>query len=225
MVPRAWCLVPWAACLVLSSQAAFAQTKEPLPWFAIDLHAGSVGLPTAEGWIPAVSADTEIPGRAWGVSGGATIYPMRLGIFTFGFGASLSTAKGKSESLTITTGSGATATTRVTPIVRTGVVHVIPQLSINFGHKLGWSYLSAGVGRTRVDSSADAVGTTPQIIVPTAWNQTLNFGGGARWFMKPRLGAGFDVRFIKLGSRGATAELPSARRTQMITFSAGISIQ
>ena len=204
---------------------AIAQTKEPLPRFAIDLHAGSVGLPTAEGWVPAVSADTEIPGRAWGVSGGATIYPLRLGIFTFGFGATLSTARGKSESLTITTGSGATATTRVTPIVRTGVVHVIPQVSMNFGHKLGWSYLSAGVGRTRVDSSADAAGTTPQSIVPAAWNQALNFGGGARWFMKPRLGAGFDVRFIKLGSRGATAVLPSARRTQMITFSAGISIQ
>jgi len=213
-----------AAALFMAAPA-IAQTNEPPPRFAIDLHAGSVGLPTAEGWIPAVSADTEIPGRAWGVSGGATIYPMRLGIFTFGLGASLSRATGKSESLTITTGSGATATTRVTPIVRTGVVHVIPQLSINFGHKLGWSYLSAGVGRTKVDSRADAVGATPQITVPAAWNQALNFGGGARWFMKPRLGAGFDVRFIKLGSRGATAELPSARRTQMITFSAGISIQ
>jgi hypothetical protein len=99
------------------------------------------------------------------------------------------------------------------------------EISIKFGHKLGSSYLSAGVGRTKVDSRADRVATSPQIVVPAAWNQALNFGGGARWFMKPRLGAGFDVRFIKLGSRGATAVLPSARRTQMITFSAGISIQ
>jgi hypothetical protein len=157
-----------------------------------------------------VPSDTEIPGRAWGVSGAATVYPFRLGIVTFGFGAAVSTAKGKGA---------------LTPVIRTGVVHVIPQLSINFGHRLGWSYLSAGVGRTRVDSGADATATNPQIIVPAAWNQALNFGGGARWFMKPRLGAGFDVRFIKLGSRGATATLPSARRTQMITFSAGISIQ
>jgi hypothetical protein len=213
------------AAASLMAVPAIAQTKEPLPRFAIDLHAGSVGLPTAEGWVPAVSADTEIPGRVWGVSGGATIYPLRLGIFTFGFGATLSTATGKSESLTLTTGSGATATTRVTPIVRTGVVHVIPQVSMNFGHKLGWSYLSAGVGRTKVDSSADAVGTTPPVVVPAAWNQALNFGGGARWFMKPRLGAGFDVRFIKLGSRGASGDIPSARRMQMISVSAGISIQ
>ena len=35
----------------------------------------------------------------------------------------------------------------------------MPQLSINFGHKLGWSYLSAGYGATKVTSSIDAVGT------------------------------------------------------------------
>jgi hypothetical protein len=76
-----------------------------------------------------------------------------------------------------------------------------------------------------VSSSADATPTTAAIIVPDAWNQALNFGGGARWFMKPHLGASFDVRFVKLGSRGETATLPSARRTQMITVSVGISIQ
>ena len=195
------------AAALLAAAPAIAQTKEPIPLFAIDLHAGSVGLPTAEGWIPAVPSTTKVPGRAWGVSGAATIYPLRLGIFTFGLGASLATATGRGE------------------VVETGVVHVIPQVSINFGHKLGWSYLSAGVGRTKVDSSAGAVGTSPPVTVPAAWHQALNFGGGARWFMRPRLGAGFDVRFIKLGSRGATAVLPSARRTQMVTFSAGISIQ
>jgi hypothetical protein len=30
---------------------------------------------------------------------------------------------------------------------------------------------------------------------------------------------------VKLGSRGASGLIPSAKRTQMITFSAGISIQ
>ena len=205
---------------------AIAQTKEPLPWFAIDLHAASVGLPTAEGWIPVpVIGDTPLPGRGFGAAAGATVYPLRLGIATFGVGVAISTGKGKGEALTITTGSGSTAVTTVTPVFRTQALNIIPQLSINFGHKLGWSYLSAGLGTTRIGASADATPTLPQVILPEAWNQALNFGGGARWFMRPRLGAGFDVRFVKLGSRGATAELPSARRTQMITFSAGISIQ
>lgn len=238
MAPGASCLVPGAACrlrtgllaamvlLLFAAGPATAQTDERLPWFAFDLHAASVGLPTAEGWIPVpVIGDTPLPGRGFGLAGGATVYPLRIGIITVGAGASFSTAKGKGESLTITTGSGATAVTTVTPIFRTQVVNVIPQISINFGHKLGWSYLSAGLGSTRVTSSGDAVGTTPQVVVPETWNRAINFGGGARWFMKDHLGAGFDVRFVKLGSRAASGSIPAARRTQMITFSAGISIQ
>jgi len=213
------------AVLLFSAVPALAQTRERIPLFAVDLQPGTIGLPQAEGWVPEVPDDTELPGRAWGVSGGATVYPFRLGIFTFGFGASISTARGKGESLTITSGSGSTATTRVTPIVRTGVTNLIPQVSINFGHKLGWSYLSAGVGTTKVSSSADATTTTPQVIVPDSWNGTTNFGGGARWFMKPHLGASFDVRFVKLASRGATDTLPAAKRTQQWTISVGISIQ
>jgi hypothetical protein len=212
-------------CLLLAAPSAHAQTRERLPWFAVDLHAGPVGLPGAEGWVPVVPDDTDIPGRAWGPSAAFTVYPIRLGILTVGVGAGFSTGKGKGESFTIITGSGETAQSRVTPIVRTQVINLTPQLSMNFGHKLGWSYLSAGLGRSKVDSSADAVGTTPQRIVPSAWNSALNFGGGARWFMKPRLGASFDVRFVKLGSRAASGEIPAARRAQMITFSAGISVQ
>ncbi len=231
-VPRAWCLVPrlvpvrvLVLVLVLPA-AAMAQTRERLPLFAVDLHGASVGLPTAEGWIPVpVSGDTPLPGRGFGVSGAATVYPLKLGIMTFGFGAAISTGSGSGEALTITTGSGSSAVTVVTPVFRTQAINVIPQVSINFGHKLGWSYLSAGIGATKISASADASPTTPQVTLPDTWNQALNFGGGARWFMKPRLGAGFDVRFVKLGSRAASGDIPAAKRTQMITFSAGITIQ
>lgn len=219
-------LTAWLAVLTVAVVApAAAQTREPLPWFAADLHAATVGLPQAEGWVPDVSADTVLPGRNWGLSAGVTVYPFRIGPITFGVGASLITAKGSGESLTITTGSRTTATTRVTPVVHTGMTSLVPQLSINFGRKLGWSYLSAGLGRSKVSSRSDGVGATPGTVVPDAWNSALNFGGGARWFMKPRLGAGFDVRFVKLASRSPTAALPAAKRTQVWTISAGISIQ
>ncbi len=211
--------------ILLTALPAGAQTPDRLPWFAIDAHAATVGLPQAEGWVPAVSADTELPGRNWGLSTGATVYPLRLGLVTFGAGASVIVGKGSSQSLTITTGSGATATTRTTPVVHTGITSLVPQVSINFGRKLGWSYLSAGLGVSKVTSRADAVDSTPATAVPDSWNSALNFGGGARWFMKPRLGAGFDVRFVKLGSRSATATLPAAKRTQVWNISAGISIQ
>ena len=203
-----------------------AQTAERLPWFAVDLHGAWVGLPTAEGWVPPLSATTPLPGRGWGLAGGATVYPVKLGVATLGLGLSLATGKGSSDPLTATTGSGSTAqTTETTATVTTRITSVLPQLSINFGHKLGWSYLSAGYGRTKVASSSAAFGSLAAITVPEAWNAALNFGGGARWFMKPHLGASFDVRFTKLSSRGATDVLPSAKRTQMITLSVGISIQ
>jgi hypothetical protein len=217
---------PFAVVLMLlAAVPAAAQTDERLPWFAVDVHAATVGLPQAEGWVPAVSAGTELPGRNWGLSAGATVYPLRAGIFTFGIGASLITGKGRSESLTTPGGTGENTSTAVTPVVHTAITSLVPQVSINFGRRLGWSYLSAGVGRSKVSSSADAIGATPGIEVPESWTQALNFGGGARWFMKPRIGAGFDVRFIKLGSRSGTATLPSARRTQLWNISAGISIQ
>jgi hypothetical protein len=216
---------PLVVLMLLAAVPAAAQTREPLPLFAVDLHAATVGLPQAEGWVPVVTADTALPGRNWGVSAGATVYPLRLGLITFGVGASVIRGKGTSDSLTVVTGSGPTATTRVTPAVHTAITSLVPQLSINFGHQLGWSYLSAGLGRSKVSSFSDAVGSTPGTEVPEAWNQALNFGGGARWFMKPHLGAGFDVRFVKLGSRGATGTLPAAKRTQVWSISAGISIQ
>jgi len=211
--------------LVVSAPAWAQAPKENLPRFAIDLHAGKVGLPTAAGWVPVVSADTPLPGRAWGLAGGANIYLAKVGVITLGAGLQLATGRGTGGALSITTGSGATAITFVTPIVRTQVTSVLPQISMNFGHKLGWSYLSAGYGRTKVSSSSSAVGTVPGATVPEAWNPAINFGGGAKWFMKPHLGASFDVRFTKLSSRGATATLTSAKRTQMVTMAVGVSIQ
>ena len=213
------------AAILLIAGPAYAQTREPLPWFVIDAHAATVGLPQAEGWVPEVADNTELPGRSWGLSAGATVYPFRLGLITFGAGASVIIGKGSGESLTITEGTGSSTTTRITPAVHTGITSVVPQVSINFGRKQGWSYLSAGLGVSRVTSRADAVGSTPAVEMPAEWNSAINFGGGARWFMKPRLGAGFDVRFVKLGSRSATATLPAAKRTQVWNISAGISIQ
>ncbi|MFA5911516.1 MAG: hypothetical protein WC815_22290 [Vicinamibacterales bacterium] len=219
-------LAAMVALALLAAAPVSAQTSERLPWFAVDLHGAWVGLPTAEGWVPPLSATTPLPGRGWGLAGGATVYPLKLGVATFGLGVSLATGKGSSDPLTSTTGSGSTEkTTQTTTSVTTQITSVLPQLSINFGHKLGWSYLSAGYGRTKVASSSEAFGSLAAITVPEAWNAALNFGGGARWFMKPHLGASFDVRFTKLSSRGATDLLPSARRTQMITLSVGISIQ
>lgn len=209
---------------LLVSVPASAQPPERLPWFALDLHGAWVGLPTAEGWVPTVTETTPRPGRAWGVAGGATVYPLKMGIITLGLGVSMHTGQSTSDPL-ISTATATTPAVPTTTTVTTQITSMLPQVSINFGHKLGWSYLSAGYGRSKVVSRSEAFGTTPAQAVPEAWNGAINFGGGARWFMKPHLGAGFDARFTKLGSRAATEVLPAAKRTQMFTLSVGISIQ
>src|SRR3954471_18535779 len=99
---------------LLTAAPAGAQNRERLAWVAVDAHAATVGLPQAEGWVPVVSADTKLPGRNWGIAGGGTAYPFRLGLVTFGVGASIIRGSGTGESFTITTGTGASATTRVT---------------------------------------------------------------------------------------------------------------
>ncbi len=212
--------------LLVCAPAAAQAPKEGLPRFAADLHGAWVGLPTAEGWIPVVTEDTVVPGRALGVSGGATVYLFKLGAMTFGVGVQLARGKGTGEPPVVETAPGAPPPPApTTPNVTTQVTNVMPHVSMNFGHKFGWSYLSAGYGRTKVSSSTSDVGTVPGVIIPESWNPALNFGGGAKWFMKRHLGASFDVRFTKLGSRAATDVLPSAKRTQFITMSVGISIQ
>jgi hypothetical protein len=213
------------AVLLAAIPAAAQAPKEPLPRFAIDLHGALVGLPTAEGWVPVVSADTPLPGRPWGLAGGASVYLFKLGVATIGVGAHIARGSGSGELPVVPTAPGAPPAVPTLPIVTTEVLSLLPQVSFNFGHKFGWSYLSAGYGRTRVSSSRAPVGTVPGEVFPEAWNPALNFGGGAKWFMKRHLGASFDVRFTKLSSRGATALLPSAKRTQIVTISVGISIQ
>ena len=202
-----------------------AQASEPLPRFAIDLYGVWAGLPTSAGWVPPVAADTPLPAKGFGVSAGGYMYLVRFGLATLGAGASVLMAQGQGQPKAPISATGTTTTRAATAIVTTRTTSVSPQLSLNFGHRLGWSYLSAGYGVTKVDSTSTAVGTTPAMTAPDGWNPALNFGGGARWFMKDHLGAGFDVRWNKLSSRATTATVPGAKRTQLFSIAIGITLQ
>jgi opacity protein-like surface antigen len=235
--------------VVATVTTATAQTKDPLPRFVVDAQGLFGGMPTTDGWVPAVPADTPIPGHGLGIGGGVHVYLLKLGLATFGIGGSAVMVR-KAGSPLMTTAGVAT-----TPAVTTSVTSVNPQISINFGHRLGWSYLSAGYSSAKVKSSSTAFTTPPPTTPPTTtpptttpptttpppttpantipaatapemWNPGFNYGGGARWFMKPHLAASFDVRFVQLSSRAATAQNPVfALRSKMVNFMVGISIQ
>lgn len=214
------CVFVCAVAIVATADTSFAQAKEPIGWFVLDLRAASVGLPAVAGWTPVVPENTQVPARALGAEAGAHVYLLRLPGITFGLGATLLT--GRSTSSPPPPG----GTPQTIPEVTTKLRSIVPQVSMNFGHSMGWSYLSVGLGRTRVESQATlSAGTITFIPRDSGWIKTLNYGGGARWFINDHLGVGFDLRWHKLSIVSATATRPGAPRASLLTAAAGLVLK
>jgi hypothetical protein len=213
------------AMLIAAATPAFAQrVRDPIGWFVVDVRGTTAGLPGDPGWTPAVPTDTEVPSRGIGVDLGAHVYVLRFRRVAIGVGGTWDTARSRTSPPELA--EGAPATTVRPPSVTTRVTSLTPQVSLNFGHALGWSYLSAGLGRTRVESSAEATSGTAQYVpVDSGWTKALNYGGGARWFINDHVGVGFDLRWYKLSIVEASATSPGAPRASLLTAAVGISLK
>ncbi|MBJ83876.1 MAG: hypothetical protein CL462_13335, partial [Acidimicrobiaceae bacterium] len=104
------------------------------------------------------------------------------------------------------------------PTVKTRFTAVSPQLSFNFGDGDGWSYLSGGLGTSRMTVYKDQ---------PTLPEQrsagTLNYGGGARWFVRPGLALSLDIRIFAISPVEATDTEPGSPRMTRMAFNIGAS--
>jgi hypothetical protein len=219
MIGRPAALAAVAAGLLTAGVSA-AQTGDPIPRFVADVRGAAVGLPTATGWTPVVPVDTVVPSRALGVDVGAHARLMRLGPATLGVGAALVTARGT------TSPEAAESETVAGPEVSTRLTSIAPQLSLNFGRRLGWSYVGAGFGWAKVSSEASAPAAAGlPASVEHEWSGALNFGGGARWFVNDHLGVGFDLRWHRLASVAGTATRPPAPRETLFVVGVGVSLQ
>lgn len=217
MMPR---LIACAIIVLACATASAAQTQEPIGPFAIDVRGVSAGLPTAEGWTPAVPAGTVLPSRGLGIEVGGHVYVLRRRTMAVGIGATLLTGRGTS------TPEGGEAGPPSLPDLSTRVRSLVPQLSLNFGHSLGWSYLSAGLGKTRVESAATLAGPQPASAErASGWVNTLNFGGGARWFLTDHVGIGFDLRWHKLSAVPADPVHPGAPRATLFVAGGGVVLK
>ena len=106
-----------------------------------------------------------------------------------------------------------------------------PQISFNFGSREGCSYLIVGAG------TADIVTRTTGVLPgkrETGRLNSLNFGAGARWFIRSHLGVGFDVRMYTMSAGSATDVSPPASgevtptptpRLRMLSVGAGFSVR
>jgi hypothetical protein len=193
------------------SAAAAAQTAtadRPGP-FVIDVRGTTISLPQDPGFYPPVSSTTAVPSQAWGIDVGAHVYPLQLGAARLGIGGMLLRARG-------------TASLEDLPTVAALLTTVAPQVSVNFGSRAGWSYLSAGMGRATMTTRISAAGTAPARLVDSGARSSMNFGGGARWFARSHLAFTFDVRFHMVRSGGDATPTPG---TTQVAVSAGISLR
>jgi hypothetical protein len=161
----------------LAGHAAAQAPEPPGPW-VLDVRGVTSSLPSGAMFHPAVSEETVIPSRGYGLDVGAHVYLLSLGPARFGLGADYLHLRG-------TAGPVAVRARALTP-----------QLSVNFGTTSGWSYLSGGVGSAWVRSTVGT--TTGEASRDSGGVTTTNYGAGARWFLTPHLGVGFDVRWHRL---------------------------
>ena len=202
-----------AALLIAVTQAAAQTTSPPGPW-VLDVRGATTPVPTDAGFYPLL-ATTSVPSRGFGADVGAHVYLVSIGLARIGIGASFvrvrSTAVGPvvavdEEDAIEGPGQRLTLTMQM----------IAPQVSANFGSRDGWSYLSAGVGTASITTEAADVMPGRQ---ESGRLRSVNFGGGARWFIRPRLAIGFDLRAHRIAAGSATP------KTALFAVSAGLSFR
>ena len=213
------------AALLLLPASAHAQDPvpppildEPIGPFVIDARgvmarfkqdptiAAAIGVPS-----------TELPTRGLGLTVGGHVYPIRTRNFAFGLGAELLLRARGSHTVPPTEEDGPEG-----PTIVARMNAVSPQVSLNFGRRNGWSYLSGGIGwaslRTFVEDDSLAED-------PSDRRRALNYGGGARWFARKHLAFTFDLRFYNISAEDPAATALPLPRTTLMVFSAGVSVR
>lgn len=219
-MPRTAAAIVFAIAVLLPA-ASSAQGTAPGP-YVIDLRGAMSSAPGGGSFYPPVPTAIRVPQRAFGFGAGAHLYPFRVGVARLGFGVDLMRARG-----TAATEATATDTESTAAAASTGTFHaamtvttIAPQVSFNFGSHEGWSYLSGGYGVSTTHGEVNVpVSTEGEAGRRDSRTPTLNFGGGARWFLRDHFAVGFDVRFHRLV---ATDAAPS---TQIVGLSVGLSLR
>jgi hypothetical protein len=206
--------------VVCAANAASAQVQdEPIPRFGADAR-GTLGSFKATAGIASAAgvAKTDLPTRGMGLVGGAHFYALHTRKITVGIGGELLLSRGSRRPPAAT---DATDTTTTLPATRTHFSAISPQLSLNFGARNGWSYISGGLGWATFYVDREDQPLTES----HPRTKSLNYGGGARWFIKKHLALSVDLRFYALSPREPTETAPAMPRTKSMVFSAGLGFR
>ena len=205
-------------CLAFAAPAA-AQQKEPLPRFAADVR----GMFSRHKVEPDIAKglgveNANLPVKSFGLVGGAHVYALRGRKVTMGLGGNIVLARG-SRTLDLLAEDGVTTTK--SPTVRRHFTAFSPEISLNFGHRNGWSYISGGMfGRAKL--YADRL-DQPASEAPA--RKAINYGGGARWFTTDHIALSVDFRWYSVAEQPQTAGVVFQPATTLLVLSAGIAIK
>jgi hypothetical protein len=239
-VPRLAAAIVVAIIALLMPSSAVAQASPPSrpgP-YVIDIRAPMSGLPSTSAFHPAMPAGTLVPKRGFGLGLGGHIYLARLGVARVGVGVDVLRVRGASATpaaattiTTTTTSSTASSTTPRSALsavdridVATTMTAIAPQVSFNFGTREGWSYLSGGYGAAELRTAASGTPLGPPpgkvtLVRDEGRAAAINYGGGARWFIRGHMAIGFDLRFHRVAAIGTRPA------TKLTVVSVGLSVR
>jgi hypothetical protein len=190
--------------------------REPIGPFAADARVALPNFPDDAAIATALGVTEEnLPGRGLGISAGVHFYPARIRRVALGLGAELLLSRA-SRTLEPAQEGGPDG-----PTVNARFSALSPQISLNFGSRRGWSYLSGGIGWGNFTVEPE----TAPVASPDGRLRTLNYGGGARWFAKEHLAFTFDLRFHRINAQEASLGRPAYPQSRMMILSAGISVK
>ena len=204
---------------LLQSGAALAQQEDPIAPFVIDVHGAFMSLDAAGSAFPLGLEKAQLPSNGLGLDIGAHVYPLRGRVVSLGVGASLLFVRA-SKAPEVLEDAEPDPTD---PTVRTRIKAISPQVSLNFGSRRGYSYVSAGIGTmTRAIDASE--GVLLNEVTGDTHARTLNYGGGARWFASSHVAFSFDLRFYRVAAQEATTSSVSLPQQRFFVGSVGISI-
>jgi hypothetical protein len=195
-----------AAFLASASPAAAQAPSRPGPW-TLDFRGVTSPVPEDQAFYPRLDPSARIPERGFGIDAGAHVYVLNVGMSRLGLGAQFINVRAVTEPLVSSTTTGTGTPAAAGQSVQLDLRIITPQVSFNFGSREGWSYVSGGIGTTEVVTKTAGVITGRR---ESERLRSLNVGGGARWFLKPHLAVGFDLRLHRIpeGSAGQIEETP-----------------
>lgn len=198
----------------ISAAPSFAQTRQTIPPALLDVRALFMGLGEDETTAADLGIAVEdLPKRGMGGMAGLHVYPIRRRGWAVGFGGEGIIARGRAIH---SNDDGTTAG----PRIERRLIGLSGNVSVNFGHREGWSYVTGGIGPTRFEAFTGD--TAPEAALAQT---TFNFGGGARWFMTRHVAFCLDLRFYETKPAATSLTQPGRERRRLMVVSAGIGFK